>query len=1522
MADSNNSDGSIIVDTEIDTEGFESGSDRLKSAIESLLRQVSSTGESLRSHISEGFSGAADAVQSRLSGLQERLSSISVPSASSILGFFSNMARGTLSAAGNLAKIAGSGAVRFLGRLATSAKNAGIQLMKMVGNAAITGIRRIGSLALSSAKALLGLGESAKKSSTGLNGGLKSILELSLGIASMQALISKIRTILPEAFGNMAKEVPSVNESISSLMSALSQLKNSLATAFQPILTVVAPYLTQFINMLSSVLTKVGEFFAALTGQKYVYKAAAVQTDYAKSLDKTSSSASKAAKSTKQAGEEAKRQLASFDKLNVLSDSSSSSSDGDSGSGAGADVTQSMFEKVPVSVSDFIQRIKDAFKNGNFTEIGHILGEKINEIFAKLKDLISWDNVGDTITKWVNAICDVINGLVDAIDWELIGSTFAEGINTIVNTLYLLVTGINWENIGTSIGTALTSMVNNINWDTLGALLAYWLTAKLRMLTSAILAFDWVGLGANLAVGLNSFISVLYDVISGIDWIGCVEKIAAGLNRLVSDIDWTGLGDLIGFWIGNVITILTTAITEIDWATLVEGVSTGFNSIVDQITGAVEGIDWVALGESIVNGLNGLISDPNWEEFGTLLGESFNGVLSALLTILTEFDWAGLGETLANWVMSVIETIDWGALGETISTGITGLLTSANEFIQGLDPETIVTAIETFLGGVDWAGIASNLFELLGSALGTLGAVIGGLIRDAFTGIEEYFNEQIEAAGGNVVAGIFNGIINALAGIVTWIDENIFTPFINGILEAFGFEGGSGSSSILTDFGTSIVTSISEGISGLWEAIKGFFSDAWTNITSFFTEADVGGWFTENVWNKIQDVFASVGDWFKTTAENMWGGVTGFFTNLGDGVTTFFTENVWDKITGAFSGVTDWFKTTAENMWNGITGFFSDLGETGIGQWFTENVWNKITGVFSGVADFFKDVAGNIWDGLTGGLSDTVEDVKEKVTGFFSNVWGGVLNFFGIHSPSDTAAAAAGNLMEGFSKGAEDNQASAGERLKAVFSSIYDKAKGVWDSVTGWFKKLFGGGSKEDDQTAKQAGEVASGIDKAFQGVEDSVAQPIEKGVERGQNAFSGLATAAESAVTTIKSAFTASTSGLGDVLTKGFETTDKNIASSMESISKNVTDKLTSASTNADTKLTEMNTKATTTLTTLDTSFSEKFQSMQTNVTTKLTSIKDSMTSLMTTATQTVTTKLNEMHSNATTKLNSLKETTTSGISEIKGRVTSDVSASQSAVASGFGQINSSITSNLSNAMNSVRNMGWNNIGSYIVQGIGNGINNGWSWLQNTVWNLAQSLYRTAKNALGIHSPSRLFRDGVGKMLGLGVAEGMEDSEPKILKSVSSVANAMAAEMNKADVSAELGADGDGLVRGLDDVLSVFSEKVSDSFTSLIDKLEAIASSVAFRTPAVADGSVVPYSVSGDQQGGSKALTDALEASNDEQISAMIQMFNNQTSALVQAIKDYCGVDVRIGDKVIGDAAINEINRRTRATGESPILV
>lgn len=81
-------------------------------------------------------------------------------------------------------------------------------------------------------------------------------------------------------------------------------------------------------------------------------------------------------------------------------------------------------------------------------------------------------------------------------------------------------------------------------------------------------------------------------------------------------------------------------------------------------------------------------------------------------------------------------------------------------------------------------------------------------------------------------------------------------------------------------------------------------------------------------------------------------------------------------------------------------------------------------------------------------------------------------------------------------------------------------------------------------------------------------------------------------------------------------------------------------------------------------------------------------------------------------------------------------------------------------------RNTDWGAIGRGLLDGIKNGIVNGWNFLVDTVKNLASSLFNAAKNALGIHSPSKKFKF-IGEMSMEGAAEGFEDQEASLRRTV-----------------------------------------------------------------------------------------------------------------------------------------------------------
>lgn len=81
-----------------------------------------------------------------------------------------------------------------------------------------------------------------------------------------------------------------------------------------------------------------------------------------------------------------------------------------------------------------------------------------------------------------------------------------------------------------------------------------------------------------------------------------------------------------------------------------------------------------------------------------------------------------------------------------------------------------------------------------------------------------------------------------------------------------------------------------------------------------------------------------------------------------------------------------------------------------------------------------------------------------------------------------------------------------------------------------------------------------------------------------------------------------------------------------------------------------------------------------------------------------------------------------------------------------------------------------WSSLGKAVIDGIKSGIKAGASAVVDTVKGIASSALNAVKSFLGIHSPSRVFRDEVGKMLDLGFAEGITDNASVITDAMEEV--------------------------------------------------------------------------------------------------------------------------------------------------------
>jgi phage-related protein len=77
--------------------------------------------------------------------------------------------------------------------------------------------------------------------------------------------------------------------------------------------------------------------------------------------------------------------------------------------------------------------------------------------------------------------------------------------------------------------------------------------------------------------------------------------------------------------------------------------------------------------------------------------------------------------------------------------------------------------------------------------------------------------------------------------------------------------------------------------------------------------------------------------------------------------------------------------------------------------------------------------------------------------------------------------------------------------------------------------------------------------------------------------------------------------------------------------------------------------------------------------------------------------------------------------------------------------------------------------VGKNLIQGIWNGISNAVGWLWDKISGFCSGIVDKIKGFFGIHSPSKVFADEVGKFLALGLGEGFDDNIGKVYKNMQS---------------------------------------------------------------------------------------------------------------------------------------------------------
>lgn len=341
--------------------------------------------------------------------------------------------------------------------------------------------------------ALSRINKSTKKSSGLLSNFASRFKGLALSLLifnqiskAFNAMISGIK----EGFKNLYNEVDSFKSAVDGIKASSLTLKNSFAAAFRPLVEIAIPYIQKTIDAMASFMDAVGQFTAAITGQKTYTKAVKQTTAAIKDQNKAQN-----------------RQLSSLDKLNNLT----SSKGGSNASGAG---TGTMFEEeviISPKALDLSQWIKDMWENSDFTEFGTFLGDQLKNGL----DNINWGEIKEKGQKVASSFATLINGFVQTEGLpESIGQTIGNAINTGTATVKTFLSETKFMELGESVAAAANSAMETTEWGELAETVSLGINGALDTAIGFLDEFDW-----------EEFADSIEEFLKGIDWKGIFGRL-------------------------------------------------------------------------------------------------------------------------------------------------------------------------------------------------------------------------------------------------------------------------------------------------------------------------------------------------------------------------------------------------------------------------------------------------------------------------------------------------------------------------------------------------------------------------------------------------------------------------------------------------------------------------------------------------------------------------------------------------------------------------------------------------------------------------------------------------------------------------------------------------------------------------------------------------------------------------------------------------------------------------------------
>lgn len=468
--------------------------------------------------------------------------------------------------------------------------------------------------------------------------------------------------------------------------------------------------------------------------------------------------------------------------------------------------------------------------------------------------------------------------------------------------------------------------------------------------------------------------------------------------------------------------------------------------------------DGVSLLSEFTNGIKKANGDVNKiaDVFGSILPKAMKAIMKYVPALL---------KMIGNVVIS---------LGQAITDNIDILVDSATEIIM------------TFLDA-----LIAGLPQIASGALKLVSALAGGIIENL---------PLILQAVIEVVALIANGIgdslptlIPALVGVITQLCKTIISNL-----------------PLLLDAVLNVIKGLAKGMLDAIPIIIDALPEIITSIIDFILGAipeiiDTGIELLTSLVDALPTIISSIVEAIPQIIDGIIGAIVEALPLIIDAGIRLFVAII-QALPEIIETILTAIPTIISSIINALIDNLPLLINAGI-QLFTAIVSNLpviiqeivkaipqiLSAIVSGFASGFgqmADVGKNLVKGLWEGIKSLSSWIWDQVSGWANDLWTGIKNFFGIHSPSKKMAWIGEMMVEGMSKGIDEDD------------SAYKSVKKLDENIEGLMEDIGANKTIDIETNVKEDDSIRSSIKKLFENVALNVSGIVTDNKFKGLEGF------------------------------------------------------------------------------------------------------------------------------------------------------------------------------------------------------------------------------------------------------------------------------------------------------------------------------------------------------------------------------------------------------------------------------------